>query len=376
MAKKVSVLIFVGAGGPSAPEQMVAGAQAASALDTVERALAEDWCEEVIVSTASPSFARCLADMPVTVELDRQDFHFGRQLVDLIHRHKIERALYIGGGSGPLLTAAEFASLGRTLLENDEVVITNNFFSTDFAGFSPASAITRIDPPAIDNNLAWLLHYDGGLERRPLDRTPGTQLDIDTPADLMILQMHPQLGPHTAAFLRSLDLDLTRLQKAMAYLTEREAEIVVAGRVGSHVWARLETDLACRKRIYAEERGMRASGREENGLVRSLLAYHLEVVGPRRFFADLVADAQAVFLDSRVIFNHLKLGLSAADRFWSDLLEPGEVGNATAREFTAAARDAGVPVLMGGHSLVSGGLLVLIDVAWQKHDTPAGPAPA
>ncbi|MHB1004793.1 MAG: hypothetical protein ACYC3S_04020 [Chloroflexota bacterium] len=369
MAKRVSLLVFVGSGGPSVPERMVATVQEAIALDTIERALGRDWCEEVIVSTASPGFARRVAELPVIVEQDKEQFHFGRQLADLIHRHRVERAFYIGGGSGPLLTIDELDAIARMGLDRgDDIVVSNNFFSTDLAVFSPANAVDRFAPPAIDNNLAWLLHYEGGLRNEPLARTPGTQFDVDTPTDLMMLQMHPLVGPHALAALRGLDLDLSRLKAAMGYIVDRSAEITVTGRVGSHVWARLETDLACRKRIYAEERGMRASGRESGGQVHSLLGAHLEAVGPKRFFAALAASSQAIFMDSRVIFNHLRLDLSASDRFWSDLLRPEEISDPTARAFTAAARDCGVPVLLGGHSLVSGGLLVLIDCAWRMYD--------
>lgn len=368
MSKGVSVLIFAGEGGPSEPEQMVSGMQQAIALDTIEQVLVSDWCAEVIVSTASRHFARRLAELPVIVEIDDQPFLFGKQLAALIRRHRVEHALYIGGGSTPLLTKAELDAIGHRLLEQTGIVIPNNLFSCDFAGFSPAGAVERFAPPAIDNNLAWLLQEEAGLRCEPLPRTPGTQLDVDTPADLMILKVHPEVGPHAAAYLAGLDLDLTRLHKAMACLTDRTAEVTVAGRVGSHVWARLETDLACRKRVYSEERGMRASGRETRGEVNSLLGRYLEAVGPERFFATFAASSGAIFLDSRVIFQHLRLDLPPADRFYSDLLQPERVADPTARAFTAAARDAGVPVLLGGHSLVSGGLLVLIDCAWRAHD--------
>lgn len=368
LAKRVSLIIFVGEGGPSLPERMVAEVQEAVALDTIAKTISRDWCEEVIVATASPRFAREAAALGAVVEPDEDGFHFGRRLAYLIEKYRVERAFYIGGGAGPLLTEEEFDAIARAGLENDDVVIANNFFSTDFAVFTPASAISRFAPPEIDNNLAWLLHYEGGLRNEPLERTPGTQLDVDTPTDLMLLQVHPLVGPRTLATLRRLDLDLSRLRRAMSFLTDRTAEITVAGRVGSHVWARLETDLACRKRVYAEERGMRASGREQGRQVNSLLGSYLQVVGPERFFATLTASSQAVFLDSRVIFHHLGLDLSGADRFWSDLLHPEEVSDPTARAFTAAARDAGAPVILGGHSLVSGGLLVLIDSAWREHD--------
>jgi hypothetical protein len=36
------------------------------------------------------------------------------------------------------------------------------------------------------------------------------------------------------------------------------------------------------------------------------------------------------------------------------------------REFTQAALSAAVPVVLGGHSLVSGGLYALVEAAWAR----------
>ena len=113
---------------------------------------------------------------------------------------------------------------------------------------------------------------------------------------------------------------------------------------------------------------MRASGREARGEVRSLLGYHLAAVGPRAFFEHLAALGQAIFLDSRVLFGHMGLEPSASDRFSSDLFLDERIGDPWIQSFTRAAREAPVPVLLGGHSLVSGGLWALIDAAWRERD--------
>lgn len=114
---------------------------------------------------------------------------------------------------------------------------------------------------------------------------------------------------------------------------------------------------------------MRASGRDERGEMRSLLGYYYETVGPRRFFETMGNLGQALFIDSRVVFNHLGLRLSAQDRFYSDMRRPELVANAVAREFTEAALAAPIPVVLGGHSMVAGGLWALIDAAWKEHDS-------
>jgi hypothetical protein len=55
-----------------------------------------------------------------------------------------------------------------------------------------------------------------------------------------------------------------------------------------------------------------------------------------------------------------KLWPSPADRFNSDLRRPNDIADSFLRNFTAAALAAPIPVVLGGHSLVSGGLLALI----------------
>jgi hypothetical protein len=154
-------------------------------------------------------------------------------------------------------------------------------------------------------------------------------------------------------------------------LLEREATILVAGRVSSATWGYLERETACSTRVLSEERGMRASGRQARGEVRSLLGYYLEAVGLERFFATLATMGQALFLDNRVIFAHRGLWPSAADRFHSDLRQPGKIEDPFVRDLTQAAMEAPLPVIMGGHSLVSGGIYALVEAAWARgHDVP------
>ncbi len=117
---------------------------------------------------------------------------------------------------------------------------------------------------------------------------------------------------------------------------------------------------------------MRTAGREQSGQARSLLGYHLQEVGCERFFQELAELAQAAFIDTRVILAHLKIHPSRADRFLSDLGRHEEINDPFLRQFTEAAAKAPIPVLLGGHSLVAGGLMALIEKAWREHEQPAG----
>jgi hypothetical protein len=372
VADLVTPIVFVGASRGSEIEALIADAQEAIARDTLERLLQGPEFAAPIVATSSAGFARWVGDLPVRVVLDEGAFHFGRALARVIRDFDVRRAFYLGGGSAPLLGTADFARVAELLLEHEPALVANNFFSADFVAFSPAAAIEKISLPTIDNDLAFRLQRETGLTNVPLPRSPATQMDLDTPTDLLILALHPAVGPHLRRFLDRLDLDLDRIRAASRFFTDPTAEIIVSGRVGPHLWSSLDTDLACRTRVFSEERGMRASGREERGEVRSLLGLHLQAVGAERLFGQLAELGDAAFIDSRVVFTHLGLKPSAADRFHSDLLRFEEIQNPIVRDFTRAAAHAPIPVVLGGHSLVSGGLWTLIDAAWRKRDEELG----
>jgi len=365
---RVVMLIMTGSGEGSEVERMVAQARQAITLDTIDKALTVRAIDRVIVSTNSRSLAEKLRDKPVCVELDApgEEFHFGHQLLALTDKYKIERLFYVGGGSGPLLSAEEIGHIAESLLSADQLLITNNFYSTDFAAFTPASILKDAAPPAFDNDLGWLLGETLGLPIHELPRTAATQLDVDTPMDLMALKLHPAAGRHLQTYLESLDLDISHLEEAIKFFTDREAMVVVAGRVSAATWTYLESETACQVRLFAEERGMRASGRQARGEVRSLLGLYLDEVGAERFFATLSTLGQAAFIDSRVIFAHRGLWPPAADRFYSDLRQPEKIADPFVKHFTEAALQAPIPIVLGGHSLVAGGLYALIEAAWAR----------
>lgn len=367
---KVSLVIMTGSSERTEVERMVSLARQAITLDTIERALAVGAIGPIVVVTNSASLTESLQGVPVHVELEAPDeeFHFGRRLRDLINGQDMEKVFYIGGGSAALLSSEDMGRISETLLSSDELVIANNFYSTDFAAFAPAQAIESIEPPTltVDNDLAWRLVKRAGLPCKELPRTAATQLDVDTPTDLMTLKPHPAVGPHTRRYLDSLELNTSHIEQALGFFTDRTAEVLVAGRVSASTWAYLESETACRVRLFAEERGMRASGRQARGEALSLLGFYLEEVGLERFFVTLAKMSQAVFLDNRVLFAHRRIWPSAADRFYSDLRQPEKISDPWVRRFTEAAIEAPIPIVLGGHSLVSGGLYALVEAAWAR----------
>jgi hypothetical protein len=104
---------------------------------------------------------------------------------------------------------------------------------------------------------------------------------------------------------------------------------------------------------------MRASGREERGEVRSLLGLFGDLAGTSGLVAALEQVCNAAFLDSRVLFAHRGTKPAAGDRFASDALLPAEIAEPYVRELTEAVLSAKIPFVLGGHSLISGGLWAL-----------------
>lgn len=368
--RRVDLIVMNGRAGESDVERMVGEARREITLDLIDKALISDAFASIVVSTADERLAEALTGQPtVIVELDAQEepFHFGRCLQGIVSKYGMERVVYFGGASAPLVPVSTLRELADRLREADRLFVANNFYSVDFCAFTPASTLLAVKPPANDNGLGWLLGGKAQLPARELERTGATMFDVDTPIDLLILSLHPMVSPRTRAHLDGLSLDVRHLEAALPVFLDSHAEILVSGRVSSKTMGYLEREVLCRTRVFSEERGMRASGRLGRNEVRSLLGAVLESAGVGPFFAEVIPQfGQAAFLDDRVLWAHLKSWPQANDRFSSDLLRPEAIVDPFIRAFTEAARSCPIPVVLGGHSLVSGGLYVLVEAAWER----------
>ena len=358
---------FVGGLGGSPVEEMTAAARRAATLDSLERALSSGaFAYAVLVADAADG----LEALPpgVRLDVDPGPFHFGRRLAEVIERLGLQSVVYFSGGSVPLLPAQEFVGIVQELARGEGQVVANNYYSADLVAFSPTAALRRIDLPVIDNPLARLLAEQAGLTAHTLQRSVASQFDIDSPAELAVLSLVGGAGPRLQVLLDDWRLDVSIYRRVLPLFVVSTAQVLVAGRSSSRVWQYLERETACRVRFFAEERGMQAEGRIEGGQARSLVGFYLAAVGVQRFFATLAELADAAFLDSRVILAHLGLEPSRADRFLSDLGRYEEIEDPFLRQLTEGAARAAIPVILGGHSLVSGGLMALIEHAWREHD--------
>jgi hypothetical protein len=366
-----ALLVFCGGMSGSPAEDAFAAALRECARDTLEEAAATGAFAKLLLVADAASSNALAGRLPRGVEVDvdepEEAFHFGRRLGEVVTRNGLERPVYIGCGL-PLIKGSELATVAAELTKHDKAVVANNFFSADLIGFVPGSVVERVALPDNDRIVPRLLRDEGGLENRSLQRTMANQFDLDTPGDLAILAYAGGAGANLQRLIEASGIDTGRLERASRLFTDRDAEVVVAGRVGSQTWQYLESETACRVRMFAEERGLQAAGRDINGEARSLLGFHLQSVGTRRFFEELAQMGQAAFIDTRPLFAHMGLKPSRPDRFLSDAMQPEGIEDAWVREFTAAACEAPIPVVLGGSSLVGSGVQLLSEAAWRCHD--------
>lgn len=364
---KVGLIVMAGIHGESEGERLVSEAHRAISRDLLEMAVAIGSFSPVVLSTNDRVLADSVGTLPVEVVLDPQGetFHFGQRLRALCRQLAIERVVYFGGGSGVLISPLELEALAEEVRQAKATVVLNNFYSTDFCAFTPTAVLERVSLPRIDNALGWVLSQEGGLPARELFRSAATQFDVDTPTDLRVLALHPHVPPHTRSYLDRVALGLPA--QVLGPLTDRYAEVFVAGRISAATMTYLERNTACRTRVLSEERGMRSDGRLERGEVRSLLGLLIEEVGVERFFAEVLPQwGAAAFLDARVLWASWGLRPSRADRFYADLGRAERIGDLRLRRFVEAVARSPIPVVVGGHSLVAGGLYVLVEAAWAR----------
>lgn len=364
------LIIFHGGTGNGEAESMMARVRVAAARVTATSALAAGF-EAVILATGTPADFEPLPEGAI-VDADRpgEAFDYAARLRGIVTRYGVQKPAVMGSGAVPLLSIGEFALVVRELAAGEGRVVTNNFFSADVTAWTPGAALDRLRPFERDNVLPRRLRDEAGLEPTVLPRTTATQFDLDTPSDLAVLGLLEGLPAGLAEAVREPDIDTSRYRALMPLFCDPQAQVVVAGRVGSQAWQHLERDTACRVRMLSEERGLATAPAGHRA--RSTAGFLLEAVGVERFFAQMGELGDALVLDTRVIEAHMGVSPSREDRFQSDLLNFEGISDPFLRRFTEGAAGAPKPVLLGGHSLVSGGLMALVDQAWRENDRRLG----
>jgi hypothetical protein len=370
----ISAVIMVGgARGNTLPEQLMLDAHRACTIDLI-RSLRAQGISPIIVAT--PEGEWIPPDLDIICDLDIPDmaFAFGRRLAELIDRYQLAATMYFGGGSAPLiddgmlnmiamlLDSAQFGTPGGRIPSH--IALTNNKHSSDWLALSNArDALEIIEQADRDNSLAWQLDQTGEYDVRVIaGMRPATTLDLDTPSDLALVANHPEIRPELARVVDNELLHAVPIRSVTGIAGTPETNVTLMGRVSPLAWQALNKATQCWIRVFAEERGMVASGRLARGEVKTLAGALLRHQDAKGFFETLAQMTDAAIIDSRPLMASQGHWPSDADRFASDLFLVDQITNEWLREFTAAAKAAPIPILLGGHSVVAGGLYAMVEI--------------
>jgi CTP:molybdopterin cytidylyltransferase MocA len=282
-------------------------------------------------------------------------------------------AIVLGSGSIPLARTADLRRFVELAAGPGGHALANNRYSADVVAVSRAADLVELPPLPADNALPRWLEERAGVAVADLRSRWRLGVDIDTPLDLIVLGSGRRGGAATSGLHGTAPLIGERLAALADVLTNRRAELLVAGRISATTLRWLESGAACRVRALVEERGLRAATLlAQSGATtgsrppHSVLGELLDRDGPESLARTVAALADAALIDTRVLFAHRHGADEAAwprpeDRFASDLLLSASIADPWLRALTASAATAPSdhPILLGGHTLVNGGLRLL-----------------
>jgi hypothetical protein len=327
----------------------------AAATNDLITVLRQAGIDRIVVSSPSLDWL----DHQVMTLRDLPDFHFGSTLAGIIKQNKLEDVLYFGGASAPLLTVEAVQAILQKL--DDDAAVTNNVHSSDWIALRVNErGLKVIEGCGSDNSLAWELRETASYTVHMMQER---NFDLDTPADFALIGLYPDCPPRLKqAIQHSALIQQIPVKEVIEVLTRDGSQVALIGRVSPRAWQAIGDATRCWIRVYAEERGMVASQRVARGEVRSMLGEFLEVVGPQKFWDYLSEMCDAVIMDSRVLMARRGYLPEPVQRYASDLGQVSEIEDDWLKAFTEAAHAAPIPVLLGGHSVVSGGLILLSEI--------------
>ncbi|HEX7495408.1 MAG TPA: hypothetical protein VF349_02125 [Candidatus Limnocylindrales bacterium] len=288
--------------------------------------------------------------------------------------------IVLGSGSIPLARAADLRRFVEVAVGPGGHALANNRYSADVVAISRAADLAELPPLPADNALPRWLEERAGVAVTDLRSRWRLGVDVDTPLDLLLLGLGGSLAwPATTAPLIG-----ERLAALSGVLRNRRAELLVAGRVSATTLRWLEGGVACRVRALVEERGLRAASRlAQSGDTtgsrppRSVFGELLDRDGPESLARTVARLADAAVIDTRVLLAHRygadetaqRAGAAQRpaatppaawpmpeDRFASDLLLPATIADPWLRTITESAIASDLPIILGGHTAVNGGL--------------------
>lgn len=351
--------------GRSRAERWLARGQSAAASDLVQLLQEIDGVGPIYGLSAEPDDQAMLADLQVLAfDPGPGDFQFGETLARFAEHHDAAWMAYFGGGSAPLVDSDTLANAFSAVRQSDQpLAVVNNLHSSDWVILNHSRVLASLSRrlPS-DNQLGWVLSHESTHKVESLPPSASSRADIDTPADLLLLLGYPRLRRGLEEVLAAAPEDgIARMRRLRRLVSTPGETLGIIGRASSHVWGELERRTSIWARLFVEERGMLASGRASRNEVRSLIAMTLEEWGPAGFMARMPELVGGLIWDTRVWMSHRGAWPTAADRCASDLGWADEVAEPGLRDLTRAAMESTIPVILGGHGVVAGGLYAVLE---------------
>jgi len=291
-------------------------------------------------------------------------FHFGQTLAGIVDEKGFQQAAYFGGASAPLMTESMLQHVfDRIEGVAHPTVVVNNYHSTDWMVLNQAEVLPQLQHRLTnDNSLGWVLHHDADFDVQVVLPSAASQVDIDTPGDLLMLHRHPSLGSGLKKFLESAPATcLDVVDRILEIMCTPASSLTLIGRTSPQLWKMLNERTKIWIRSFAEERGMIASGRFDREEVRSLIGEIVEDWGYQRFIDFLARLSNGVLWDTRVWMAHRGKWPSTADRFAADLGWVDRIVDEPLKKLAHSVHQCDIPIIMGGHGVVAGGIYALLE---------------
>ncbi|MCX7943055.1 MAG: hypothetical protein N2746_00900 [Deltaproteobacteria bacterium] len=287
--------------------------------------------------------------------------NFGERLKLVLKKYPNSKIFYTGSGSSVFLDRRSLARFLEYL--NKDSIIANNLFSADYFLFSTDNPDLDIENVSTDNALPRFLIEKYGLEGIEIRRNEFSLFDIDGPLDLLSLKLSKKGGMNLKKFLSGVEIENPNLARAIESFTKNDREVLLWGRISEFLIQFLRYRTACRTKFVVEGRGLVSQGVKEFYSIFFDSFYRL---GEDFLFENISRYCSALFVDSRVLFAHLKIDVSKEERFSLDMLNYENICHRRVKGLCEMALNSKIPVIFCNHSFLNSGIPLLIDMEWRR----------
>ena len=302
----------------------------------------------------------------VIFEKTEKNFNFGKYLLKIINKYSLDKIFYFGAGSCYFLNTDELKFISENTLQGQ--FISNNPISSDFISFASSDLNNEIilNFPNIDNYFSSYLMSRTSLKYIKMPISLGSIFDIDTPNDFAILSKITNNSGRIGNYMSNNIFKNIDLDKLLKILSSKSNEIFVYGRINPLNLYMAERNISCKIRFLSEERGLKIRGKASASLLKHV--FNLENLN---IFLDMFENiCSAGIFDTRVIFSLFAGKYDQEDVYLSDMKMWEKINNPFIKSFTKKISESKVPIILGGHSVVNGGLMALSNlVKGEKYDS-------